>query len=157
MAVQAAQAKTARMAVTSTPSASSTRSPSCRTTSSPPRPRYAAPASTVNGANSIHSWAMAKTRDDAWAVLTEFTKNPSLIKHGLGVEAAMRAYAPRYSGDQGTWGIAGLLHDYDFERYPDASEHAMKGAAIMKERGWTATLCYATHSHTDHYRAHHYT
>jgi len=93
---------------------------------------------------------MAKTRDDAWAVLTEFTKNPSLIKHGLGVEAAMRTYAPRYSGDPETWGIAGLLHDYDFELYPDASEHAMKGAAILKERGWPEEIWYAVLSHSDH-------
>jgi len=93
---------------------------------------------------------MAKTWDDAWAVLTEFTKNPSLIKHGLGVESAMRAYAPRYSGDPETWAIAGLLHDYDFERYPDASEHAMKGAAILKERGWPEEIWYAVLSHSDH-------
>lgn len=93
---------------------------------------------------------MAGTRDDAWAVLNEFSKNPSLIKHGLGVEAAMRAYASRYGGNPDTWAIAGLLHDYDFERYPDASEHAMKGAAILKERGWPEEIWYAVLSHSDH-------
>jgi putative nucleotidyltransferase with HDIG domain len=93
---------------------------------------------------------MAGTREEAWAVLNEFTKNPSLIKHGLGVEAAMRAYAAHYGGNPETWAIAGLLHDYDFERYPDANEHAMKGAAILKERGWPEEIWYAVLSHSDH-------
>jgi len=93
------------------------------------------------------------TRDDAWAVLNEFTKNPSLIKHALGVEAAMRAYAPRYQGDAETWGMVGLLHDYDFERYPDVGQHAIRGSAILKERGWPQEIWYAVLSHADYANA----
>src|SRR5438309_9857063 len=96
---------------------------------------------------------MAASRAEAWSVLNEFTKNPQLVKHGLGVEAAMRAYAPKYGGDPETWGIAGLLHDYDYERFPDASEHAMRGSAILKERGWPEETWYAVLSHSDHANA----
>ena len=92
---------------------------------------------------------MAFTREYAWQTLNEFTKQPHLIKHGLGVETAMRAYAPRYGGDPDTWGIAGLLHDFDFERFPDPNEHAIKGAAILKERGWPEDIWYAVLSHSD--------
>ncbi len=93
------------------------------------------------------------TRDDAWAILSEFTTNPSLIKHALGVESAMRAYAPRYAGDPETWGIVGLLHDYDFERYPDVGTHAIRGAEILKERGWPEEIWYAVLSHADYTNA----
>jgi putative nucleotidyltransferase with HDIG domain len=96
---------------------------------------------------------MAASRAEAWSILNEFTKNPQLVKHGLGVEAAMRAYAPKYGGDPETWGIAGLLHDYDYERFPDASEHAMRGSAILKERGWPEEIWYAVLSHSDHAKA----
>ena len=99
----------------------------------------------------LHSRTM--TRDDAWAILTEFTKNASLIKHALGVEAAMRSYAPRYDGDPGTWGIVGLLHDYDYERYPEVGEHAVRGAAILRERGWPEEVWYAVLSHADYTNA----
>jgi putative nucleotidyltransferase with HDIG domain len=92
---------------------------------------------------------MAFSREDAWQTLNEFTKQPHLIKHGLGVETAMRAYAPRYGGDAETWGISGLLHDFDFERFPDPNEHAVKGAAILKERGWPQEIWYAVLSHSD--------
>jgi predicted hydrolase (HD superfamily) len=81
------------------------------------------------------------SRADAWATLNEFTKNPQLIKHGLGVEAAMRAYAPR------------LLHDYDYERYPEVGEHAVKGAQILKERGWPEEIWYGVLSHADYANA----
>ena len=80
---------------------------------------------------------MPSSREDAWATLTEFTKNPSLVKHALGVESAMRAYARKYGGNPDVWGVAGLLHDYDYERYPEVGEHAVKGAEILKER-WAA-------------------
>ena len=93
---------------------------------------------------------MAASRAEAWDILNEFTKSPQLLKHGLGVEAAMRAYAPKYGGDPETWGIGGLLHDYDYERFPDASEHAMRGSAILKERGWPEEIWYAVLSHSDH-------
>ena len=96
---------------------------------------------------------MTPTRDQAYAILTEFTTNPGLIKHGLGVETAMRAYAPKYGGDPETWGIAGMLHDYDYERYPDPMEHAKRGAEILKERGWPEEIWYAVLSHSDHHGA----
>src|SRR5438105_6899384 len=86
---------------------------------------------------------MPTSRQDAWAILNEFTKNPSLIKHALGVESAMRAYAPKYGGNPDVWGVVGLLHDYDYERYPEVGEHAVKGAEILKERGWPQEKSYA--------------
>ena len=96
---------------------------------------------------------MPSTREEAFATLSEFTKTPGLIKHGLGVESAMRAYAPKYGGNPETWGIAGLLHDYDYERYPEVGEHAIKGAEILKERGWPEEIWYAVLSHADYANA----
>jgi len=93
------------------------------------------------------------TREDAWAILNEFAKNPQLIKHGLGVESAMRAYARRYDGDSEVWGITGLLHDYDYERFPEVGEHAVRGAAILKERGWHEEIWYGVLSHADYANA----
>lgn len=96
---------------------------------------------------------MPNTREDAWATLNEFTKNPSLIKHALGVESAMRAYAPKYDGSVETWGVVGLLHDYDYERFPEVGEHAIKGAEILKERGWPEEIWYAVLAHADYANA----
>jgi putative nucleotidyltransferase with HDIG domain len=93
---------------------------------------------------------MPATRAEAWETLNEFTKAPHLIKHGLGVETAMRAYASRYGGDPEVWGITGLLHDFDFERYPEIGAHAIKGAAILKERGWSQEIWYGVLSHADY-------
>jgi len=96
---------------------------------------------------------MPSSREDAWATLNEFTRNPSLVKHALGVESAMRAYAPKYAGDPDVWGVVGLLHDYDYERYPEVGEHAVKGAEILKERGWPQEIWYAVLSHADYANA----
>ena len=96
---------------------------------------------------------MPSSREDAWATLNEFTKNPSLVKHALGVESAMRAYAPKYGGNPDVWGVVGLLHDYDYERYPEVGEHAVKGAEILKERGWPQEIWYAVLSHADYANA----
>lgn len=74
------------------------------------------------------------TRDEAFAILTEFTKNPNLIKHGLGVEASMRFYARKFHEDEELWGITGLLHDFDYEIHPTMPDHPMKGSAILRER-----------------------
>jgi putative nucleotidyltransferase with HDIG domain len=93
------------------------------------------------------------SREDAWATLNEFTQNAQLVRHGLGVETAMRAYAPKYGGDPETWGIAGLLHDYDYERFPEVGEHAVKGAAILKDRGWPEEIWYTVLSHADYANA----
>ncbi len=75
------------------------------------------------------------TRDAAFAILTEFTKTPNLIKHGLGVEAVMRFYAKKFGGDEEVWGITGLLHDFDYEIHPQMPDHPLKGSAILRERG----------------------
>lgn len=75
-------------------------------------------------------------RADALALLHEFTKGESLRKHALAVEAAMRACARKYGGDEEVWGMVGLLHDFDYEAHPTAEEHPFVGARIMRERGW---------------------
>ena len=75
-------------------------------------------------------------REDAWELLCEYTKGDSLRRHALAVEAAMRACAGRYGGDADEWGITGLLHDFDYEMFPDADSHPYKGATIMCGRGY---------------------
>ena len=89
-------------------------------------------------------------RTDALALLHEYTKNPSLVKHMLAVEAAMRAYARKLGQDEERWGIVGLLHDFDYERWPDPPEHPLRGAAILKERGYPDDVIYAIKSHADY-------
>lgn len=88
-------------------------------------------------------------RADAFALLCEYTHNPSLIKHMLAVEAAMRAYARRFGEDEERWGIVGLLHDFDYERWPDPPDHPLQGAAILKEHGYPEDVIYAIKSHAD--------
>jgi putative nucleotidyltransferase with HDIG domain len=89
-------------------------------------------------------------RADAYALLNEYTQGPSLIKHMLAVEAAMRAYARRMGQDEEKWGVVGLLHDFDYERWPDPPDHPLKGAAILKERGCADDIIYAIKSHADY-------
>ncbi|HMC65102.1 MAG TPA: HD domain-containing protein [Gemmataceae bacterium] len=89
-------------------------------------------------------------RADAFALLQEYTKNPSLIKHMLAVEAAMRAYARKLGKDAETWGVIGLLHDFDYERWPDPPNHPLQGAEILKERGYPEDVIYAIKSHADY-------
>ncbi|MEW6741524.1 MAG: HDIG domain-containing metalloprotein [Planctomycetota bacterium] len=91
-----------------------------------------------------------KTREQAWGVLSEFTKNESLLKHALAVEAAMRHYARRLGEGEELWGIVGLLHDFDYERYPDPADHPLKGEEILRERGWPDEITYAITTHADH-------
>lgn len=87
---------------------------------------------------------------DALDLLQEYTKNPSLIKHALAVEAAMRAYARLYGEDEERWGIVGLLHDFDYELHPTPDEHPEKGAAILSQLGYPEDVIYAIRSHGDH-------
>jgi putative nucleotidyltransferase with HDIG domain len=89
-------------------------------------------------------------RDGAWEVLTEFTKSDSLRKHALAVEAAMRAYASRDGNDPERWGIAGMLHDFDYEMHPTAPQHPMKGAEILLTRGVPDPVVYAVLAHADY-------
>ncbi|HZY10663.1 MAG TPA: HD domain-containing protein [Bacteroidota bacterium] len=80
------------------------------------------------------------TRDNALSLLTEFTKNEALLKHMYAVEAAMRAYAKKFNGDEEEWGIVGLLHDFDYEMYPNAPDHPLKGSEVLKERGYSEEI-----------------
>jgi putative nucleotidyltransferase with HDIG domain len=89
-------------------------------------------------------------RAAAWSILTEFTQSESLRKHARAVEAAMRAYASRYGADIEAWGIAGMLHDFDYEMHPRAPHHPMKGAEILCARGVAAPVLYAILAHADY-------
>jgi putative nucleotidyltransferase with HDIG domain len=75
-------------------------------------------------------------RSEAEALVREYTRNDALLKHMYAVEAAMRAYARKFGEDEETWGITGLLHDFDYERFPNAPDHPLKGSEILKERGY---------------------
>jgi len=90
------------------------------------------------------------TRDEALAILREFVKNEALVRHCLAVEAAMRAYAPFYDGDVEAWGLAGLLHDFDWEIHPSAEGHPQAGAPILRERGVPEVIVHCILSHGDH-------
>lgn len=93
---------------------------------------------------------MRFTREDAWKLLNEYTKSQSLIKHALAVEASIRAYAARFGEDVEKWGIVGLLHDFDYERYPTREEHPYKGCGILKQLGYPDDVVRAILSHADY-------
>lgn len=92
---------------------------------------------------------MAKhTRDEAWAIVTEWTTDPALQRHMLSVETAMRWYAPRYGGDVDQWGIVGLIHDFDYQRYPDLSTgHPVTGVEHLRGLGWDEEILKAILAH----------
>src|SRR5262245_45661228 len=90
------------------------------------------------------------TRAAAWGILTEFTRSDSLRKHALAVEVAMRAFAERDGADAEAWGIAGMLHDFDYEMHPHAPHHPMKGAEILRARGVPDTVVHAILAHADY-------
>jgi putative nucleotidyltransferase with HDIG domain len=90
------------------------------------------------------------SRDQAWSVLTEFTQSDSLRKHARAVEASMRAYAARYDEDVEAWGVAGMLHDFDYEMHPRAPHHPMKGAEILMMRGVPEPIVHAILAHADY-------
>jgi len=89
-------------------------------------------------------------RDDAYALVCEYTHSDSLRKHMLAVEAAMRAYALRFGEDPDRWGIVGLLHDFDYERWPDPPDHPLRGAEILAQRSYPSDVIYAIKSHADY-------
>jgi putative nucleotidyltransferase with HDIG domain len=93
---------------------------------------------------------MELSRETAWALLTEFTQNENLQKHALAVEAAVRGYARQWREDEAAWGVTALLHDFDYERYPDLADHPFKGAEILRERGYPEWFVRAVLSHADH-------
>jgi predicted hydrolase (HD superfamily) len=88
------------------------------------------------------------SRDDAWDLLCEWTQSDSLRRHMLAVEAAMRAYAPRFDGDVELWGLTGLLHDLDYERYPSLEDgHPRYALRELEVRGYPPELARAVASH----------
>ncbi len=89
----------------------------------------------------------AFTRADALALLHEFTQSEALLRHALGVEASIRALARAYGGDEETWGLVGLLHDFDYERYPSQDLHPFEGARILRERGWPEEIVQGVLAH----------
>ena len=89
-------------------------------------------------------------RANALDLLHEFTESESLRKHAYTVESAMRAYARRFGEDEEEWGMVGLLHDFDYEKYPTAEEHPFVGNRILEERGWPAHIRRAIMSHADY-------
>ncbi len=76
------------------------------------------------------------TRQDAYDLLCDYTKSDSLRKHALAVEAAMQAYAKKFGEPEETWSITGLLHDFDYEMYPTAPDHPLKGSEILRDKGY---------------------
>lgn len=88
-------------------------------------------------------------REEAYALMTEYTESPTLRRHMLAVEVAMRAYAERFGEDTDLWGIVGLLHDFDYERYPDVAVegHPVVGSKILRERGVSEEIIRAILSH----------
>jgi len=90
------------------------------------------------------------TRDEAWELLNEYTKNPNLIKHALAVEAAMRQYAKIYGEDEKLWGIVGLIHDFDYEKHSTVEDHAFAGAKVLRDKGWPEEVVTGLLAHTPH-------
>lgn len=99
-------------------------------------------------------------RQSAWSLLTEYTQSESLRKHALAVEACMRAYARKFGEDEEKWSVTALLHDFDYERWPNAPDpargigediaHPFAGNQILKERGWPDDICRAIMSHAQY-------
>lgn len=89
-------------------------------------------------------------REEALTIVHEYVKNENLIKHMLAVEAAMRFYAAKFGEDQETWGITGILHDFDWEIHPTLEEHPLAGVSILRERGVPEEIVRAVLSHADH-------
>jgi putative nucleotidyltransferase with HDIG domain len=89
-------------------------------------------------------------RQAAWELLCEYTKNESLRKHALAVEACVRAYARKFGEDEEKWCVTGLIHDFDYEVYPTAPDHPLKGSEILKERGVSEEIRRAVLGHADY-------
>lgn len=89
-------------------------------------------------------------REAAWKLLCEWTSSNALRRHALGVETAMRALAARYGEDSDLWGITGLLHDFDYERYPEVPDHPIKGAEVLRDAGYPEEVIEAILGHAEH-------
>jgi predicted hydrolase (HD superfamily) len=94
--------------------------------------------------------SLTLSRDDAWTLLTEWTKSESLRKHALAVEAAVRGYARRFGEAEDEWGIVGLLHDFDYERYPTPADHPFRGCDELRRRGYPEWVMRAILSHAQY-------
>ena len=94
--------------------------------------------------------SITPTREGAWALLTEYTSSDSLLKHAMGVEAAVRGYARRFGEDEEAWGVVGLLHDFDYERWPSLDDHPFRGSEILRERDYPEWVITAILSHAEY-------
>ena len=90
------------------------------------------------------------TREDAWNLLCEYTESDSLRRHGLAVEQVMRKMARKYGEDEELWAMTGLLHDFDYEKYPTMEEHPYVGNKILKEKGYPEELATAIMGHANY-------
>jgi putative nucleotidyltransferase with HDIG domain len=93
---------------------------------------------------------MTLNREAAWALVQEWTRSESLRKHMLAVDAAVRGYARLYGEDETGWGIVALLHDFDYERFPDAEHHPFEGVKVLRELGYPDWVTRAILSHADY-------
>jgi len=89
-------------------------------------------------------------RDAAWQLLTEYTTTDSLLKHAMGVEAAVRGYARTFGESEDEWGIVGLLHDFDYERWPSLTDHPFRGCEILRDKGYPEWVTRAILSHAEY-------
>ena len=89
-------------------------------------------------------------REAAWQLLTEYTKSDSLLKHAMAVEAAVRGYARTFGEDEDAWGVVGLLHDFDYERWPTAEDHPFRGVEVLREQGYPEWAIRAILSHAEY-------
>jgi putative nucleotidyltransferase with HDIG domain len=90
------------------------------------------------------------TRDRAWETLTRYTKSESLLRHALAVEASTRYYARKFGEDEELWGVAALLHDFDYEIHPTLDKHPQDGAPILREEGYPEEVVETVLSHAEH-------
>src|SRR3990172_7998626 len=93
---------------------------------------------------------ITRNREICWSILNEYTKSESLIKHALAVETCVRAYAKKFNQDEEFWGNVALLHDFDYEMYPNEQEHPFKGSEILKENGFNEEFRNAILSHANY-------
>jgi predicted hydrolase (HD superfamily) len=127
------------------------------------KPRILAAQNKLKRRNSAEGMAKSMIdRESAWCLLTEFTQSESLRKHALAVEACMRACSPKFAesgkptlpdlglSEEDLWGIVGLIHDFDYEKYPSAEDHPYKGNEILKQRGWPDVITRAIMSHAEY-------
>lgn len=89
-------------------------------------------------------------REEAWKLLCQYTKSENLRRHGLAVEACMRAYARKFGEGEEKWGVVGLIHDFDYELYPNAPDHPVKGSEILTQLGYPEDVRRAILGHADY-------